>query len=131
MCASAMSLSIAVDTPALRLFPVSDHDQSDPTDKHQSAQDGRERDGFLGVGGGLDRANIDHRLAACVSDALVSKRHYSEYDQNDPNQRYRIHTHRICSFVFKSKCLIHLIAPNTTRYRTNAIDPERHQSANQ
>jgi hypothetical protein len=115
----------------LRRFLGSNYDQDDPAYKHQSAQKRRERDGFLGVCGGMEGTNIDNRLAACVGDALVSKSHDPEKNESDPSMRYRFDRHRIYSFVCEPKWLIHLILPaNAIRYRTNAIDPYRHESAN-
>ena len=51
---------------------------------------GDKRDGFLGIRGGMDGANIDHLLAACVGDPLVGERDDAQYDQSDPHKRYRI-----------------------------------------
>jgi hypothetical protein len=55
----------------------------------------------------MDGANIDHRLAACVGDALVRKSHDPQHDESDPNKRYRIDTHKIPSFVKKPKRLVY------------------------
>jgi hypothetical protein len=76
----------------------SDHHQHDPADKRQSAQQWRERDGLLGVGGRLDGADIDNLLAAGVGDTLVGKSHYSQHDESDPHNRYRIDAHTNSSF---------------------------------
>ena len=48
------------------------------------------RAGWLGVGGGLERANIDDLFAACVGDALVNKGYDPQEDKSNPNERYRI-----------------------------------------
>ena len=56
----------------------SDQHQHDPTDKR------RERDGLLGVGGGMDRANSDNLFPARVGDALIGKSDDSQNDQSDP-----------------------------------------------
>lgn len=79
---------------ALRRFLASSHDQRDPADKHQSAQERRDRDGVLGVGGGLDGANVDNFLPACCAAALISKRHDPEKDESDPKKRYRFAIHK-------------------------------------
>ena len=98
------TLHMMCDPVELRLFG-SNYDQDDSTYKRQSTQDTRERDGLLGVGGGLDGTNIDNLLAACVGDALVGKRYYPEDDQSDSKKHYRIDTHRSPSFVLKPKRL--------------------------
>jgi hypothetical protein len=73
---------------ALTRFLASGHDQRDPADKHQSAQERGDRTGLLGVGGGLDGANVDNFLGACA-EALISKSHDTEKDESDPKKRYR------------------------------------------
>jgi hypothetical protein len=89
---------------ALRRFLASSHDQRDPADKHQSAQERRDRVGVLGVGGGLDGANVDNFLGACAA-ALISKSHDTEKDESDPKKRYRFAIHKSSSFLLKLKGL--------------------------
>ena len=55
-----------------------------PPNKRRSTHERRERDGLLGVGGGMDRTNIDNLFAACVGDALVSKSDDSQHDRAIP-----------------------------------------------
>jgi len=78
---------------ALRRFLGPNRDQRDPAHKHQSAQERRDRDGVLGVGGGLDGANVDNFLGACAA-ALISKSHDTEKDKSDPKKRYRFAIHK-------------------------------------
>jgi hypothetical protein len=80
---------------ALRRFLGSNRDQRDPAYKHQAAQERRDRDDLLGVGRGLDGANVDNFLAACAAAALMSKSHDAEKDKSDPNKRYRFAVHKV------------------------------------
>lgn len=75
---------------ALRRFLGSNRDQRDPADKHQSAQERGDRAGLLGVGGGLDGANVDDFLSACAAAALISKSHDPEKDESNSKKRYRL-----------------------------------------
>jgi hypothetical protein len=80
---------------ALRRFLGCSHDQHNPTYEHQSAQERGNQDGLLGVGGGLDGANIDNFLAALVAAPLISKSHNPEKDESNPKKRYRFAVHKI------------------------------------
>jgi len=90
---------------ALRRFLASGRDQRDPADKHQSAQERGDRAGLLGVGGGVDGANIDNFLGACAAAALISKSHDTEKDESDPKKRYRFAIHNSSSFILELKGL--------------------------
>jgi hypothetical protein len=108
----------------LRSFLGSNYDQDDPAYKHQSSQKRREWDGFLGVRGGVQGTNIDNRLAACVGDALVSKRHDPKNDQSDSNERYRFHNHEDPSPFTTPKCFLNSSS-------LHEVDHEHHQGHDQ
>jgi len=73
---------------ALRRFRGSNHNQANSADQRQPARERRERDGLVGVGGGMDRADIGYRLAAGVGDPLIRNSQGSEDDENDPNKGF-------------------------------------------
>ena len=92
--------------PPCRTTPSSSYDQHqhDPTEQAPlHRQERRERDGLLGVGGGMDRANIDNLFPARVGDALISKSDDSPKRSERSQQALADGAHSIPSLVTKPK----------------------------